>query len=411
MPKEVIEIPFNKPYLTGKELEYMRESIRSGNIVGDGEYTRKCEGLLEKTFNARKVLLTNSCTDALEMASLLIGLKPGDEVIVPSYTFVSTVNAFILRGAQPVFVDIRKDTLSIDETKIEGEITGRTKAIFPVHYAGVACEMDTIMAIARRYNLFVVEDAAQGVNAKYDSQYLGTIGDLGTYSFHGTKNYTCGEGGAIIINNEYFVERAEILREKGTNRSKFMRGEIAKYTWVDIGSSYLLSDILAAFLYAQLEALEKIKKKRKHIFDFYYESLKELEEVRQLILPTIPTDCETNYHLFHILLPSEEIRNSLMHELRNAGIQTVFHYIPLHTSPVGATFGYKEGDLPITESVSGRLLRLPFYPSLVKEDAEFIITMLKKCIRQIRTRPQRILPMESQAVQERHRLPSASKNP
>jgi dTDP-4-amino-4,6-dideoxygalactose transaminase len=383
MPKRSIKIPFNKPYLTGNELECMRRSIKSGNITGDGEYTRKCESLLEKSFNARKVLLTNSCTDALEMASLLIGLKPGDEVIVPSYTFVSTVNAFILRGAKPVFIDIREDTLNIDETKVEEKITNRTRAIYPVHYAGVACEMDTIRAIARRYNLFVVEDAAQGVNAKYNSQYLGTIGDLGTYSFHGTKNYTCGEGGAIVINNEHFVERAEILREKGTNRCKFMRGEIDKYTWVYIGSSYLLSDILAAFLYAQLRALEEIKKKRKQIFGFYHENLKELDEAEQLTLPTIPTNCETNYHLFHILLHSEEIRNSLMHELRNAGIQAVFHYIPLHTSPMGAKFGYEEGDLPITESVSGRLLRLPFYPNLGKKELEFVITMLKKCVRQI----------------------------
>ena len=380
MSKGDFKIPFNKPYLGGKELEYMQENIKSGNIIGNGEYTCKCEDLLEKTFNANKVLLTNSCTDALEMASLLIDLELGDEVIVPSYTFVSTVNAFILRGAKPIFVDIREDTLNINEAKIEEKITDKTKAIFPVHYAGVACEMDAIMEIAERYNLFVVEDAAQGVNAKYNGRYLGTIGDLGTYSFHGTKNYTCGEGGAIVINNEYFVERAEILREKGTNRCKFMRGEIDKYTWVDIGSSYLLSDILAAFLYAQLKALEKIKKKRKVIFDFYYENLKELEKAGKLRLPIIPSNCEINYHLFHILLPSEEKRNSLMDKLKNAGIQAVFHYIPLHTSPMGAKFGYRKGNLPITESISGRMLRLPFYPSLGKEKQEFVITMLKKYV-------------------------------
>ena len=378
MKKVNIKIPFNKPYLTGKELEYIQESIESGNIIGNAKYTRNCEGLLEKIFNVKKVLLTNSCTGALEMASLLINLGPGDEVIVPSYTFISTANAFILRGAKPVFVDIRVDTLNIDEAKIDEKITDKTKAIFPVHYAGIACEMDKIMDIAQRYNLLVVEDAAQGVNAKYNGRYLGTIGDLGTYSFHGTKNYTCGEGGAIVINSDDFIERAEIIREKGTNRSKFLRGEIDKYTWVDIGSSYLLSDILAAFLYAQLEGLEEIKKKRKKIFDFYYENLKKLEEAGKLRLPIIPSNCETNYHMFYVLLPSEEKRNSLMEKLRNAGIQAVFHYIPLHTSPMGAKFGYREGDLPLTERISGRILRLPLYPYIGKEKQEFIIKILKK---------------------------------
>lgn len=380
MSERSIRIPFNKLYLTGKELEYIQKSIKSGNINGNNEYTRKCESLLEKTFNAKKILLTNSCTDALEMASLLINLEPGDEVIVPSYTFVSTVNAFILRGSKPTFVDIREDTLNINEAKIEEKITDKTKAIFPVHYAGVACEMDAIMEIAERYNLFVVEDAAQGVKSKYNERYLGTIGDLGTYSFHGTKNYTCGEGGAIVINRDDLIERAEIIREKGTNRSKFLRGKIDKYTWVDIGSSYLLSDILAAFLYAQIEQLEEIKKKRKEIFDFYYESLKGLEEVGKLRLPIIPNNCEISYHLFYILLPSEKKKNSLMNKLKNIGIQAVFHYVSLHTSPMGAKFGYKEGDLPITESISGRLLRFPLYPNLEKEEQEFIITMLKECI-------------------------------
>lgn len=380
MSERSIRIPFNKLYLTGKELEYIQKSIKSGNINGNNEYTRRCESLLEKTFNAKKILLTNSCTDALEMASLLINLEPGDEVIVPSYTFVSTVNAFILRGSKPTFVDIREDTLNINEAKIEEKITDKTKAIFPVHYAGVACEMDAIMEIAERYNLFVVEDAAQGVKSKYNERYLGTIGDLGTYSFHGTKNYTCGEGGAIVINRDDLIERAEIVREKGTNRSKFLRGKIDKYTWVDIGSSYLLSDILAAFLYAQIEQLEEIKKKRKEIFDFYYESLKGLEEVGKLRLPIIPNNCEISYHLFYILLPSEKKKNSLMNKLKNIGIQAVFHYVSLHTSPMGAKFGYKEGDLPITESISGRLLRFPLYPNLEKEEQEFIITMLKECI-------------------------------
>ncbi|MFC1712106.1 dTDP-4-amino-4,6-dideoxygalactose transaminase [Candidatus Poribacteria bacterium] len=380
MSENSIRIPFSSPYLTGRELEYMRQSVNSGNIVGNGEYTRKCEYLLQKTFSAQNVLLTNSCTDALEMASLLIDLKPEDEVIVPSFTFVSTVNAFILRGSKPVFVDIREDTLNIDETKIGEKITDRTRAIFPVHYAGVACEMDAIMDIAEIHNLSVVEDAAQGVNARYNERYLGTIGSLGTYSFHGTKNYTCGEGGALVINRSDLVERAEIIREKGTNRSRFLRGEIDKYTWVDIGSSYLLSDILSAFLYAQLEHLEEIKRKRKEIFGLYYKNLKELEDAGRLRLPVVPDNCETNYHMFYILLPSEEKRDSLMEKLRGVGIQAVFHYIPLHSSPMGVRFGYQSGDLPVTESISARLLRLPFYAHLEIEEQEIVIAALKEYI-------------------------------
>ena len=321
MSAENMKVPFNKACLTGKELEYVADSVKSGDLVGNGEYTRKCETLLENAFGAKRVLLTGSCTHALEMASLLIGLEPGDEVITPSYTFVSTANAFILRGARPVFVDIREDTFNIDETRIEEKVTDRTRAIFPVHYGGVGCEMDAIMEIAGRHNLTVVEDAAQGVNARYKSRYLGTIGELGTYSFHGTKNYTCGEGGAIVINHDDFIERSEILREKGTNRSQFLRGEIDKYTWVDVGSSYLLSDILAAFLYAQLQSLAEIQGKRKAVFDRYYGELKPLEEAGALRLPVIPDGCETNYHLFYILLPSEGKRNELMDNLKQAGIQ------------------------------------------------------------------------------------------
>lgn len=377
-----MKIPFNISYLAGKELEYMQKSLESRNIVGNGSFTKKCESLMEKTFEAKKVLLTGSCTDALEMASLLANLETDDEVIVPSFTFVSTANAFILRGAKPVFIDIRKDTLNMDETTIEEKITDRTKAIFPVHYAGVSCDMDAIMDIAKRYNLCVVEDAAQGVYAKYKGRYLGAIGHLGTYSFHGTKNYTCGEGGALVINDENLIEMAEILREKGTNRSKFLRGEIDKYTWVDIGSSFLLSDVLAAFLYAQLENLDEINKKRKAIYDFYYENLKELEDTGELRLPIIPDECETNYHLFYILLPSEEKRNFLMDELKSLGIQAVFHYVPLHNSPMGIKFGYKNGDLPITESIGGRLLRLPFYADLGLEEQKFIVSVIKKIILQ-----------------------------
>jgi len=378
MSAENMKVPFNKACLTGKELEYVADSVKSGDLVGNGEYTRKCETLLENAFGAKRVLLTGSCTHALEMASLLIGLEPGDEVITPSYTFVSTANAFILRGARPVFVDIREDTFNIDETRIEEKVTDRTRAIFPVHYGGVGCEMDAIMEIAGRHNLTVVEDAAQGVNARYKSRYLGTIGELGTYSFHGTKNYTCGEGGAIVINHDDFIERSEILREKGTNRSQFLRGEIDKYTWVDVGSSYLLSDILAAFLYAQLQSLAEIQGKRKAVFDRYYGELKPLEEAGALRLPVIPDGCETNYHLFYILLPSEGKRNELMDNLKQAGIQAVFHYIPLHTSPMAARFGCGAGELPVTESISGRLLRLPFYADLQREQQEFVIQTVKK---------------------------------
>ena len=373
-----MRIPFNKPHLTGRELGYIEESLKSGNIVGNCEWTKKCEKLMEEKFGAKKVLLTGSCTDAMEMASLLADLEPDDEVIVPSFTFVSTANAFILRGARPVFVDIREDTLNIDEKKIEEKITEKTKAIFPIHYAGVSCEMDIIMDIAKRHNLCVMEDSAQGVNATYKGKYLGAIGHLGAYSFHGTKNYTCGEGGALIINDERFIERAEILREKGTNRSKFIRGEIDKYTWVDVGSSFLLSDVSAAFLYAQLENLEEINEKRKAIFDFYYENLKELEDSGVFRLPIIPKECKTNYHIFYILLPSNKMRNSLMDQLKAEGIQATFHYVPLHDSPMGMKFGYKDGDLPITESVSSCILRLPFYADLGSIEIKFIVEKVKE---------------------------------
>lgn len=377
-----MKVPFNKPYITGKEIEYMQESLNSGNIVGNCAFTKKCESLMEQAFNAKKVLLTGSCTDALEMASLLADLSTDDEVIVPSFTFVSTANAFILRGAKPVFVDIREDTLNIDETKIEESITDKTKAIFPVHYAGISCEMDMINDIAKRHNLFVIEDAAQGVYATYKGKYLGAIGHLGTYSFHATKNYVCGEGGALVINDDKFIERAEILREKGTNRSKFLRGEIDKYTWVDVGSSFLLSDVSAAFLYAQLEKLDEINQKRKAIFDFYYENLKELENDGKMRLPIIPEGCQTNYHLFYMLLPSMEKRNQLMDQLKSEGISATFHYVPLHSSPMGAKFGYKEDDMPITEGISKRLLRLPFYADLGLEEQGFVVSMVKKFVLQ-----------------------------
>ncbi len=367
------KIPFNKPFIVGKELYYISQSVLSGKIAGDGLFTKKCHKLLEKTFGAKKILLTHSCTAALEMAAILCDIKEGDEVIMPSFTFVSTANAFYLRGAKLVFIDINKNTLNMDETLLEEAITDRTKAIVPVHYAGQACEMDTIMRIAREHNLYVVEDAAQGVNSKYKDKYLGTIGDIGTYSFHETKNFICGEGGAIVLNNERFIERAEIIREKGTNRSKFFRGEIDKYNWVDIGSSFLPSDIIAAFLYAQLENMDQINIKRERIFDHYNKALIPLANDGMLRLPYLSSECETNNHLFYILLNDEETRNALMDYLKSKGILAVFHYLPLHLSPVGLSMGYKAGQLPVTEAMSCRLLRLPFYFEITSEEQDFVV--------------------------------------
>lgn len=366
-------IPFNKPFIAGKELYYIAQAVLSGHIAGDGLFTKKCQALMEEKFAAPKVLLTHSCTAALEMAAILCEVGPGDEVILPSFTFVSTANAFYLRGAKLVFVDIRPDTLNIDETKIEEAITEHTKAIVPVHYAGVACEMDRIMDIAHQHGLYVVEDAAQGVNARYKQTFLGTIGDLAAYSFHETKNVICGEGGALVINNEAFLERAEIIREKGTNRSQFFRGEVDKYTWVDIGSSYLPSDLLAAFLYAQLENMEEITKRRNRLFDYYYKALIPLVNDGKLRLPFVSNACQSNNHLFYIILKDEETRNALMDHLRSHKILGVFHYLPLHLSPVGRAMGYQPGQLPVTEMLSGRLLRLPFYYELTpQEQAEVV---------------------------------------
>ena len=373
-----IIIPFNKPFIVGEELKYIVDAVESGNVAGDGTFTKKCHALMEEKFDARKVLLTTSCTAALEMAAILCGIEPGDEVIMPSFTFVSTANAFYLRGAKPVFVDIRSDTLNIDETKIEAAITERTKAIVPVHYAGVGCEMDVIMKIGKRRGVYVIEDAAQGVNAKYKDRYLGTIGDLGTYSFHETKNVICGEGGALIVNNESFLERAEIIREKGTDRSKFFRGEVDKYTWVDVGSSYLPSDILAAFLYAQLENLDEIDRRRMDIYDYYYEALTPLADIGMLALPVIAPHCEANGHMFYILSKDEEQRDALMKHMNSKGINAVFHYLPLHLSKVGSSLGYKDGELPVTESISGRLLRLPFYYSLTREEQDKVIDSIER---------------------------------
>lgn len=381
MERDKIRIPFNKPFIVGKELYYIAQSVLSGITAGDGTFTRKCHALLEDKFKAEKVLLTHSCTAALEMAAILCQINSKDEVILPSFTFVSTANAFYLRGAKLIFVDIRQDTLNIDEIKIEEAITHNTKAIVPVHYAGVACEMDMIMDIARKNQVFVVEDAAQGVNATYKGKYLGTIGDFGAYSFHETKNFICGEGGAIVINNPEYIERSEIIREKGTNRSKFFRGEVDKYTWIDIGSSYLPSDLLAAFLYAQLENMDEINQCREKLFDYYYKTLIPLINDGRIRVPYVSDYCQSNHHLFYIILEDEKTRNALMRYLQSKGIYAVFHYLPLHLSPVGKTFGYSPGQLPVTESMSGRILRLPLYYDLQREQQDEIVDSINHFFR------------------------------
>ncbi|OGY18509.1 MAG: dTDP-4-amino-4,6-dideoxygalactose transaminase [Candidatus Chisholmbacteria bacterium RIFCSPLOWO2_01_FULL_50_28] len=375
-------IVFTKPTITGNEQKYFRQALQAPltnrHWAGDGPFTRRCSSLIEKRFKASKVLLTPSGTHALELAALLLNLGAGDEVIVPSFTFSSSINCFMLAGARPVFVDVREDTLNIDEHLIEKNISKRTRAIFPVHYAGVSCNMKKINAIAKAHGLAVVEDAAQAVNARYNGRYLGTIGDLGVYSFHESKNYSCGEGGALVINDAGLIELAEILREKGTNRSKFFRGEVDKYTWVDVGSSYLLSDLLAAILYAQLENLNTIQRRRRHLYRQYERKLHPLAQEGKLRLPVIPKDCQTNYHIFYILLPTESVRNSLMDYLKKKGILAVFHYIPLHTSPMGKRLGYKRGDFPLTEELSGRLLRLPLYPDLSQTEQHTVIRAIQE---------------------------------
>jgi dTDP-4-amino-4,6-dideoxygalactose transaminase len=376
-------IPFNKPFIAGKELYYIAQAVTFGNISGDGHFTRECSRILEERFGIHKVLMTPSCTGALEMAAILCDLGPGDEVILPSYTFVSTANAIVRVGAKPVFVDIRPDTLNIDDALIEEAITPKTKAIFPVHYAGVGCEMDRIMTIAQKHNLLVVEDAAQGVNAFYNGRALGSIGHLGTYSFHETKNYICGEGGALCINDPRFVERAEIIRDKGTNRQKFFRGEVDKYTWVDIGSSYVPSEIACAFLYGQLEMLDPISERRREIYQFYRRQLKPLEAEGLLRLPCPPEDCESNYHMFYILLSDRQTRDALMDHLKQQRILAVFHYIPLHSSPMGRKFGFREGDLPVTEDLGGRLLRLPLFFEIKDEEQTRVVEAISEFVRRI----------------------------
>lgn len=368
-----IRVDFNRPVPLGNEYEYIRQAIESGHISGDGAFTKKCHTFLESELGVAKALLTTSCTHALEMSAILLDIGPGDEVIIPDFTFVSTVNAFVLRGAKPIFVDVRPDTLNLDESKLEAAITPRTKAIVPVHYAGVGCDMDSIMKIARRHNVAVMEDNAHGLFGKYKGKYLGTFGSMASQSFHETKNFTSGEGGALLINDPILAERAEIIREKGTNRSRFFRGQVDKYTWVDIGSSYLPSDILAAFLFAQFEQHEKIQGHRKNVWDIYHAGLKDWADKNGVQLPHIPADCEQAYHMFYMLLPNLDLRQKFIMYLRERGIYSVFHYLPLHLSDMGQGFGYKAGDCPITETVSDQLVRLPFHNALTSSDQEQVI--------------------------------------
>jgi len=384
-----MQIPFNRPYFTGNEIRYMEDVLQSlsegGHISGDGKYTKLVQDLFQTKFGARKALMTTSCTSALELATRLLALKPGDEVVVPSYTFSSTVNPILLVGAKPVFADIQEDTLNIDPADIRKKITKKTRAIYPVHYGGVSCEMDEIMEIAQEHDLNVVEDAAQGVNAKYKGTYLGTIGDFGCYSFHETKNYVCGEGGALLINSDdsTIIEHAEIIREKGTNRSKFHRGEVDKYTWVDVGSSYLPSDLLAAFLYAQLEKLDEIQSMRMNVWNAYYSALKPFEDAGKIRLPVVPDYAEHNAHLFYILFHDEQTRDRVMNQLKCVGILAVFHYVPLHSSPVGLGLGYRKKDLSVTEEMSGRLLRLPMYAGMTEGQLKIVQSELVKLLEKI----------------------------
>lgn len=370
-------IYFTKPSITDLEERYIMDALDTHKICGDGKYTKKCNEWFKENCNISNFLLTTSGSHSLDLAAILAGLKNDDEVIVPSYTFVSTANAFMLRGAKPVFVDIDEKTMNIDANLIEEKITPKTKAIFPVHYAGVSCDMDKIMQIAKKYNLQVIEDAAQGVLAYYKGKPLGTIGDYGCFSFHETKNYCMGEGGGIAVKDDNKFKEAEIVREKGTNRSQFIRGTVDKYTWHEVGSSFLPSDILAALLLAQLERSEEIMQKRMHIWNTYNEAFLELEKQGKLIRPYIPEYAKHNAHMYYIILPTEEIRNKVMDKLKQKEISSVFHYIPLHTSPMGLKLGYKQGDLPKTEEYSARLLRLPLYADMSEEEIEKVCKSLK----------------------------------
>jgi dTDP-4-amino-4,6-dideoxygalactose transaminase len=370
-------IPFNCSSLLGRELEYIFRTMTIGQIAGDQTYSKKCHSFLEQTLGVKKTLLTTSCTHALEMCAMLLDIQPGDEVIVPSFTFVSTANAFALRGARIVFADIRPDTMNLDETRLEHLISPRTKAIVVVHYAGVACEMDAILAIALRNGVPVVEDNAHGLFGKYRGKWLGTFGCLATQSFHETKNITCGEGGALLINDDRFIERAEIIREKGTNRSRFFRGQVDKYTWVDIGSSYVMSDVLAAFLYAQLEVWPNIQQHRRGVWDYYDRQLRGWAEENGIGCPFVPAHCEQAYHMYYLLMPSLEERQRLIRHLASLGILAVFHYSPLHKSPVGMQIGVCSKGCPVTEDMSDRLLRLPFYNTFTRLQQDRVLHALR----------------------------------
>ena len=366
-------IPFNKPYLAGKEYDYIKQAVNQMHISGDGMFTKKCHSLLESILGVPKVLLTTSCTHALEMSALLLDIQPGDEFIVPSFTFVTTINAFVLRGGKPVFIDIRPDTLNMDEALLGDLISSKTKVIVPVHYAGVGCEMDKIMDVADEHGVRVVEDNAHSLFGRYKGKFLGTFGSMATQSFHETKNFTSGEGGALLINDPQFIERAEIIREKGTDRSRFFRGQVDKYTWVDIGSSYLPSDMLAAFLYAQLEMREDIQLKREKVWKNYTTNLHGWAEENGVGLPLVPSYCEQPYHMFYLLFPTLDMRQRMIEYLKAKDIHAVFHYLPLHISEMGKMFGGRLGDCPITEDISNRLLRLPFYNDLSEDDQARVI--------------------------------------
>ena len=367
-----MKIPFNKPYLTGNELQYIRKAHEKGHLSGDGAFTHKCHAWLENDTGCEKALLTHSCTAALEMAAMLANIGPGDEVIMPSFTFVSTANAFVLRGAVPVFVDIRPDTLNMDESRIEEAITVKTRAIVPVHYAGVACEMDAIMEIAHKHQLMVIEDAAQAVVSSYKGRPLGSIGHLATLSFHETKNISCGEGGALLVNSPELCERAEIIREKGTNRSRFFRGQVDKYSWVDIGSSYLPSELSAAFLWAQIKEVRHITRRRLDIWNAYHAAFEHLESQGKIRRPIVPEDCKHNAHMYYLLLPDPDGRTAFIKYLRKNDIQVVFHYIPLHSSPMGKKLGRVNGELSNTDELSNRLVRLPLWLGLETQQTSVI---------------------------------------
>jgi dTDP-4-amino-4,6-dideoxygalactose transaminase len=374
-------IPFNRPFATGKELLYAAEAQRNFHLSGDGPFTKRCHQWIEQRTGCAKALLTHSCTSALDLAALLLDIKSGDEVILPSFTFVSTANAFVLRGAVPVFVDIREDTLNLDERLIEAAITPRTRAIVPVHYAGVACEMDTIVAIAKRHNLRIVEDSAQGIMARYKGRALGAIGDLGSFSFHETKNIQCGEAGSLLLRDQDLVQRAEIMREKGTDRSRFFRGEVDKYTWQDVGSSFLPNEITAAFLWAQLEEAENISRERMAIWQRYHEWLAPLEQQGLLRRPIVPADCQHNAHLYYVLLSPEFDRQVVLKDLNANRIHAVFHYVPLHSSPAGMRFGRAHGELPLTTSLSQRLFRLPIWIGLRENQQQRVCEVLGAALR------------------------------